>query len=63
MCRFLIPILLDRKVFVSIETRRLIEQAFLGSVNQRREGIRQLTELIANKAAHKVAGRYLIKLR
>jgi len=64
MAGFLHPILLKHKVFISIETRRLIDAAFNGLVNRKREPIRQMTELISKKGAFSEATeRYVLKLR
>jgi hypothetical protein len=66
MSNLLGPIALTRKVFISIETRKLIEIAFARLVEEKREAIRKL-KIIANDSVHlnysHVTERYLMKLR
>jgi hypothetical protein len=45
MSNFLSPILFSRKVFISIETRKLIEIAFSRLVEEKRETIRKLKRI------------------
>jgi hypothetical protein len=66
MSNILLPVLLERKVFISVETRRLVEQAFMSLVGEKREGIRQLKELLASKQSvpfPRVVDRYLIFIK
>ena len=66
MSNFLSPILYQRKVFISIETRMLIEAAFHGLVEEKRDAIRKLKK-IGNDSNfhgfHNATERYLMKLR
>ena len=66
MINYLMPILIETKVFISQETRNLIGQAFHSLVDEKREAIRKL-KLIGNDVKyagyHDATERYLMKLR
>lgn len=66
MSNFLSTILYSRKVFISVETRKLIEAAFYGLVEEKRDAIRKLKKIgndIKFLNYNNATERYLMKLR
>ena len=66
MFDFLENIIIKKKMFMSVETRRLVEKAFMGLVEDKRDAIRKILTIGLKKenvSYNQVMERYLLKLR
>jgi hypothetical protein len=66
MVNFLQPVFVEKKVFMSLETRKLINAAFKGLVEEKRETIRMLKDMLSQDqylAFAEILDLYLLHVR